>query len=480
MRPWARKLVKIAVVVAGSGVLLGLAGTFAVRELLAQVPSYRQDLQAWVNRELGLELSFADLDARWGWRGPELTFRDASVAAAAGAQPFIKARTASIGVGPFRLIAVLVAKSDIGIDSLTLEGTELTLVKTADGAYRMQGAPTSAARGDEFRFDVPPDIDVLVRDSRVLYLDASRNIAWSFENVEASMRRASGALRLEAQAQAPHELASRITVTAEGELGEADAARRAHGVTFTGNWQVSASADDVDLSAVGRFLPDFRVVPQAGNGDVAVNLEWRRAHLVGGDVKLALTDVELPAVRGTAGSRFDRIALGGDWRLDDDTWHIDLKNVSVAREGRAWPVTSNGEIDLALADGALRRLALRSSFLRLEDLTPFLSPLPASRPLDAWFALAPHGDLKAVSVEVARADERLDYTLSLQFAGLGFAPYNGLPGITSLTGEMRADARSGRVDLRTGDSSFDWPQMFRGPLAVKSATGVVVWRQNQN
>ena len=480
MRPWARKLVKIALVVAGSGVLLALAGTFAVRELLAQIPSYRQDLQAWVNRELGLELSFADLDARWGWRGPELTFRDASVAAAAGAQPFIKARTASIGVGPFRLIAVLVAKRDFGIDRLTLEGTELTLVKAADGAYRMQGAPTSGARGDEFRFDVPPDMEVLVRDSRVLYLDASRNIAWSFENVEASMRRDGGALRLEAQARAPREVASRITVTAQGELGAADAASRAHGVTFTGDWQVSASADDVDLSSVGRFLPDSLVVPQAGNGDVAVDLEWRRTHLVGGDVKLALIGVELPAVRGTAGSRFDRIALGGEWRLNDGAWHVDLKNVSVAREGRAWPVTSNAEIDVALEDGGLKRLALRSSFLRLEDLTPFLSPLPVSRPLDAWFALAPHGDLKGVSVEVARADERLDYTLSLQFAGLGFAPYNGLPGITSLTGEMRADTRSGRVDLRTGDSSFDWPQMFRGPLPIKSATGVVVWRQNQN
>jgi hypothetical protein len=43
MRPWARKLLKIALVVAGSGVLLALAGTFAVRELLAQIPSYRQD-----------------------------------------------------------------------------------------------------------------------------------------------------------------------------------------------------------------------------------------------------------------------------------------------------------------------------------------------------------------------------------------------------------------------------------------------------
>lgn len=480
MRPWARKLVKIVLVVAGSALLLALTGTFALRELLAQVPSYRQDLQAWVNRELGLQLGFSDLYARWGWRGPELTFRDASVAAAAGAEPFIKARTASIGVGPLRLIAVLVAKRDIGIDRLTLEGTELTLVKSADGAYRMQGAPPAAGRG-EVRFDVPPDIEVRVRDSRVLYLDASRSIAWSFEDVEASMRRADGALHLEAEARAPRELASRITVTAQGDLGDPDPANRAHGVTFTGDWRVSASADDVDLSSVGRFMPASAVVPQTGNGDVAVDLEWRRARLVGGDVKLALTDVQLPAVRGTAGSRFERIALGGDWRLADGAWHIDLKDVAVTREGRSWPVASNAEIDLALgADGGLERLALRSAFLRLEDLTPFLSPLPASRPLDTWFALAPHGDLRAVSIDVARGDEKLDYTLAMQFAGLGFASYNGLPGITALSGEMRADTRSGRVDLRTGDSSFDWPQMFRAPLAITSATGVVVWRQNQN
>ncbi len=81
---------------------------------------------------------------------------------------------------------------------------------------------------------------------------------------------------------------------------------------------------------------------------------------------------------------------------------------------------------------------------------------------------------------MARADEKLDYTLGMQFAGVGFAPYNGMPGVTALSGELRADARSGRVDLRTGDSSLDWPQLFRAPLAITSATGVVVWRQNQN
>src|SRR5215467_214907 len=96
MRPWVRKLVKIALAFAGAGVLL------------AQIPSYRQDLQAWVNSELGLTLNFGALDARWGWLGPELTFRDVSVAAAGSAEPFITARAASVGVSPFRLIAVLV------------------------------------------------------------------------------------------------------------------------------------------------------------------------------------------------------------------------------------------------------------------------------------------------------------------------------------------------------------------------------------
>jgi uncharacterized protein (TIGR02099 family) len=293
-------------------------------------------------------------------------------------------------------------------------------------------------------------------------------------------------LRLEAEARAPRELASRISLTAQGEIGEADAAAPApaapaRGVTSIGDWRISASADDVNLASLAPFLPDAALAPRAGNGDVAVDLQWRGARLVGGDVKLALADVDLPAVRGTAGSRFDRIAFGGEWRLDDEAWHIGLKNIAVKRQGRAWPTASDTEIDLALdPDGGLKRLALRSNFLRLEDLTPFLSPLPVSRPLEAWFALAPHGDLRGITVEVARADDRLDYTLALQFAGLGFAPYNGLPGIAALTGDMRADTRSGRVDLRTGDSSLDWPQMFRGPLPITSATGVVVWRQNQN
>ena len=80
MRPWLRKVIKITLALVATGALLTLAAIGGFRVLVTQLPSYQDDLQAWVNRELGLSLTFARLDVRWGWRGPELTFHDASVA----------------------------------------------------------------------------------------------------------------------------------------------------------------------------------------------------------------------------------------------------------------------------------------------------------------------------------------------------------------------------------------------------------------
>jgi len=479
MRPWLRKLLKITLALAATGVLLMLVAIGGFRVLVTRLPSYQDDLQAWVNRELGLQLTFARVDARWVWRGPELTFHDASVADEPGTAPFLTARTASVGVSPARLLARLVTRRALGVDRLTFEGTELTLVKTADGAYRLQGASSAAARAQEFRLDVPPDVEVLVRDSRVLYLDQSRSIAWSFQDVEGSMLREGGALQVVARARPPTELASSVSVTAQGFLDEGSAA--ASGREFTGDWRVSADVEDVDLAMLARQLPDSAVVPQAGNGDVALWLEWQKRELVGGTVDLALTDVAMPSALDGAGSRYDRIALKGDWQREGTRWHVALRDVGVTRAGRAWPAGSSAQIEVARdAAGALARLALKSDFLRLEDLSPFLSPLPDSRALESWLAFAPRGDLRAASVELVRNGEELDYTVAAQFSGLGVRTLEGLPGFDGLTGELRADRRSGRVELRSLGASVDWPSVFRAPLTLDSATGIVVWREGQD
>ena len=470
-----RKYARISIAALLGVAVIVMFAAVGFRLLVRQLPSYQDEIQAWVAAELGLELDYTRLDAAWGWRGPELAFNDVRVRTAGDPTPFLTARGANVGFNTFGTLFRLATGRSPGVDRLTFDGTELTLVRSEDGAYRLQGAPAQAA-GQPASVQVPPDIDVLVRNSRVLYLDAARSVAWGFQDVAASLRRVDDIVTLEASARPPTEFADRIEVTAQATVGADDA-----GAKFTGDWRLSADVDEVDLAAAARLFPPSAVAPQAGHGDVAVWLEWQQGVLANGTVELALADVALQSAFGAVDSRFERIALSGDWQRADTNWRFALRDVGVTRAGRAWPEAATVDIDVTRDADGIDHFGLRSSFLRLEDLSPFFAPLPESRLLESWFALAPRGDLRAVDIALTRtADDGIDYAVAADFAGLGIEKVEGVPGIARLTGQVRADSRSGRLELASTDAALDWPTLFRGVLDVPEVRGIVVWRAGQD
>ena len=173
-----RKRSKRLAIIGGIAVVLVGLGFGSFRVLVTNLPSYQDDLRAWVNESLGLTLDFSRVDARWALRGPELTFHDARVGANDQAQPFLTARAVRVGLSPVRLLAQLVLRREPGIERLTFDGIELTFVQEPDGGLRLQGAPASAAERASFALEVPPDVEVNVRDSHVVYLDQERSRAW--------------------------------------------------------------------------------------------------------------------------------------------------------------------------------------------------------------------------------------------------------------------------------------------------------------
>src|SRR6188508_2670631 len=465
-----RTIARLMTVVFAGVVLLAAFGAGGFAFLVRKMPSYQDEIQAWVNAKLGITLDFARLDGGWGWRGPELAFHDVRVRAAGDAAPFLTARSASVGFNAIDLGWRLATGREIAVDRLTFDGTEFTLVRNEEGEYRLQGAP--AVSGEQATVQVPPDIDVIVENSRVLYLDAARSVAWAFQDVTASLRRDDDVLTLEAEALPPAEFASRIQVGAQAVV---------EGAKFTGAWRMSAELDAVDLAVGARLFPPSAVVPQAGRGDVAVRLEWTGGEIKSGTVELALADVSLQSTLGAVDSTFERIALAGDWERTGDAWRFALRDVAVTRSGRAWPESATVDIDVGLDAEGINQFALRSSFLRLEDLTPFFAPLPESRPLESWFALAPRGDLRAVDVALTRnPGARVDYTASADFEGLGIEKFEDAPGVTGLTGQVRADSRAGRLELASEGVGLDWPALFRGPLALPELKGTVIWRAGQD
>ena len=462
-----------AIVFAALVVLFALgAGGFAF--LVRKVPSYQDEIQAWVTAQLGLTLDFTSLDGGWGWRGPELAFHDVRVRAGGDEGPFLTARSASVGFNALDLGWRLATGGEIAVDRLTFDGTEFTLVRNEEGDFRLLGAP--AVGGEQATVQVPPDIDVLVENSRVLYLDATRSVAWAFQNVTASLRRDDDVLTLEAEALPPPEFASRIQVGAQAVVKDDGA-----GAKFTGEWRMSADLDAVDLAVGARLFPPSAVVPQAGRGDVAVWLQWQGGEIKSGTVELALADVALQSTLGAVDSSFERIALASDWERTGSALRFALRDVAVTRSGRTWPERATVDIDVDRDADGVEHFALRSSFLRLEDLTPFFAPLPESRPLESWFALSPRGDLRAVDVALTRnPSARIDYTVSADFEGLGIDKFEDAPAVTGLTGQVRADSRAGRLELASEGVGLDWPALFRGALALPELKGTVIWRAGQD
>src|SRR5262245_28231686 len=264
-------------------VAFGLGGfAFLVRKL----PSYQDDIQTWVTAKLGLTLDFTSLDGGLSWRGPEIAFHDVRVRAAGDQAPFLTARSASVGFNVLDLGWRLATGKEIAVDRLTFDGTELTLVRNEDGAYRLQGAP--AVSGEQTNVQVPPDIDVLVENSRVLYLDAARSVAWAFQDVTGNLRRDDQVLTLEAEAAPPPEFARRIQTGAQTVIEDDKA-----GAKFTGEWRMSADLDAVDLAEAAHLFPPSAVVPQTGHDDMAVWLEWQDGAMKNGTVELALANVTL-------------------------------------------------------------------------------------------------------------------------------------------------------------------------------------------
>jgi len=466
-----RLITRIAAGAAVVVILLAIA-VGAFRLLMMQLPSYQGEIQAWAAEALGLTVNFSYLDAHWGLLGPELTLHDASVSRTSEAgDSVVSAREVSIGVS----VLTLFTERRLDVNRLTLVGTQLMVERTADGFLRLQRFSDDGEPGAAWGLEDTPEVIVIVRDSYVVYEDRIRGLSWEFQDVRLRLEREADSVVLEARASAPPALGSRIEVTAEGSLIGADSGQgRA--------WRLFAELRDVDFSALSGLLPDQSSLPQAGTGDMSFWLDVAAGRVVQGTAQLELTDLELPAPGSadTAAGVFERLNLTAEWRRIQAGWDVALSNLSVRRNGRVWSAVPSMELRIAQDHSGVSEFALRSEFLRFEDLTPFIALLPQTPASEIWLELAPYGDVDDLRLNVIRQSTAWDYSASAAFTELGFAAREQWPGVSRLSGELRADSRSGRLAITTEDALIDWPTMFRQPLEAEELRGILVWRQGRD
>ena len=462
-----RRLVKRVLIGATVFVVVIALGLGALRLMLTRLPSYQAELQAWVTAELGLSFSFDRLDARFGANGPEITFYEASVASAAQAEPFLYARRAAVSLDPWKLLL----EREPTVSALVIDGTRLAISRTADGAFRFEGGPAGGDIGGDLTTAIPLEVELLVRDSQVQYVDELREESWQFDGVELSLTRERDRIALEMSARPPEALGERIDLAVDGDIVQDDA--------VPGRWRVFGDLRNVNLTALMRLLPATTDFSVAGSGDVSVWIDWSDGRVSNGMTTVALDDVAFSTA--SADTLYDRLALRLEWSQGTgQTWQFALSDVELSRDGRSWPNGANSTLQFTRDAEGVAQLSLRSDFLRLDDLTPMVSSLPRSELVEQWRAFDPRGDLRGVEVSVLKGADGWEYSLAGEYAGLGIEPVAQWPGFSGLTGEARTNARSGRIQFRSSEVRLDWPEILPEALDMDELRGLVVWRQGRD
>ena len=464
-----RKLIKGLGVGAALLVIIAAMGIGAFRLVIAELPSYQGQVQAWAQDMLGLSVSFSRLDARWGLRGPELSFYDASVARPdQEAEPMISAGEVTLVLSPM----VLFLERRLAVSSLTLERTELTLERGTDGELRLQGAPSDQQSSTDLRFEDLPPVAITLSDSDISYIDRAQGRVWDFSDVRIRLERSENRVLLEARGTPPTELGNRIDVSIDGELVlDAD--------DETADWLIVTTLNEVDLGTVADLFPEVPGLPHGGTGDLSLWLETVGGHVTQATAQVELENLQL-AEAAESGSTFDRLAVTAEWAQSVDGWSLSLSDLQLTRDGVRWPEITNVGLRVTTSAGEPQALELDANFLRLEDLSPLISALPVEQVADVWRTLSPEGDVDNLSLSLARQPDGLAYDVTAIVDDVGIAASDGRPAIRGVSGTLRADTGSGRLVLTTTDAQLEWPEMFREPIAIGELTGVMIWREGRN
>jgi hypothetical protein len=342
--------------------LLGIVALFAVALValaialpgIAKRPEVRAEIARAALEATGRELRFGDLDA--GVLPPRLIVESPELVARKGEAPLRADRVA------LRLALLPLFAGKVGVDTLTLDGADLTFARTPSGFE----LPVEIAAAEETAPRTESSIDLSVREvritnSRVALADriAVPATTWALEDVDA---RASGSLLA--------------------------------GLTFDGNAKLASGGE---LAVSGKL---------SGDGELAVSVQIA-------NLALAAARAYFPEDASASGEASFDVRLSGPTNALSGPIAVDLDAAQLAfgdsfRKPAGEKLRISGALALAGDD-----IALRDGQLALRDL---------STPLEVEMAAKTRATLGGGSLELAGWDAILPALAGLGLAGkLSFA-----------------------------------------------------------
>ena len=466
-------LYAVTAVVVTAAVLLSLARLF-----IADVGTYRYDVEQIASAFLGHPVRIDSMDARFEGLTPTLVFRGVRMLDKRGRRELAGFREARLGIAVWdSILAERVVPA-----RFVIEGIDLVISRKKDGSIQVQGidldtlrprrvTPEAAAELAEWLFRRSK---LAIRHSSIVWQDYKRGGARRhFRNVDLQMLNEGNRHHIRAEVSLPkllgHRFAFALSVTGDMRLPS----------TWIGRMYLEGNG--INLPEWGDFLQLETVDLRRGLADARVWSVFDRGRLrhLSGELTLAGLLMEgaflrEPLVVDLVSGRFD-------WQDRAKGWDLAVDRLQFISGRSVWPASRVGVRQRRGRNSEHGQLRVTAEYLRLEDVAALLRKtrfLPDA--VQDWVKTAqPAGDVRNLALTLDWPDWQPGDGIELQARLNRFtmAPAGRIPGITGFSGRFWSNAQHGELALESRQMLLNVPRLFRAPLKFTRAEGHIRWRR---
>jgi uncharacterized protein (TIGR02099 family) len=464
-RWWRWSAIAVAAIVVPIALGLGL-----FRVIAPLVPGYTAQVEQRASALLGWPVAIDGMYLSWHGFGPEIVLQQVQLQDPSRGATLFTAEQVRVAVSP----ADFLRGGEWRPNRVLFQAPRVALTVTADQRVLVGGTVVGdlSAPGGDWRAALRRLLThgrIEINDAEVFWHDQRRNDG-PLGFAAAFLLDTDGTNhRLDLDLALPRALGRRLHVEAV-----ADGAPEA---PESWRWTGRLKGTALEVGWLHAWLNPDAAHGFTGTLDLDASTEAAGLRLETLDGRVSVAGLAAASAGAPAGGGIDALDSGIRWRRADAGWSLDLVRLTVRRGANTW---QPGGLHLEYATDFVSpaRLNGRAGFLRVEDLELVASWLPPDLlPLGPQLhALAPRGAISALEFGLQlEAGAVVDYEVTADFDALGFERQGKTPGIVGLKGKLRARRDGGTLTLDSRDLSFDFGDLFRGALALRSLRGELAW-----
>ncbi|MFZ5957600.1 YhdP family protein [Pseudomonas knackmussii] len=428
------------------------------RQLAPLLGEYRDDLVAQVHERLGIPVEIGELEGSWQGFGPIITVHDIQLGEGKDAL-----RLEHVRLTP-DLLASLLARQP-RIDSLELQGLQLSFREGEDGRWSVEGLPQRPGGSDPRQL-----IDLLLTPRRLTLLDSQLTLL-PHDGPSLSLTYLGLTLHSGVFGQ---RLDGRMTLP-DGQ----PVAWRVDAHVDRGDWQRSSADFYLSLpqSDWAKWLPpslnrQWRIHQLKAGGEF-----W--AHVEKGEASAAVARLNAPQIQASFDGRepvkVADLGVGLYFQREGDDLHMRVSDLAGNLGGQRW---GEVEMDLALQRKGEEHWQLRADRLDLGPLLPVvesLAPMP-DKAVEWLHGLQPKGVLHNLNFDYwpqRQGAERLGYAFNLEKVGV--AAFHEVPAVANVDGTFSGNLGGGQLDANAQDFTLHLATLFPEPWRFRTANARLFW-----